>query len=100
VFEKLTSGLNAADKPKTFALVPKTISVPFYADVEKGCKEEARKLGVQVIYTGPDTADESEQVKILRDVVTRGVSGLAIAPMNADSVPPRISTSGSKDLKK
>ena len=81
----LSSGY-AADKPKTFALVPKTISVPFYADVEKGCKEEAKKLGVQVLYTGPDVADEAEQVKILRDVVTRGVSGLAIAPMNADSV--------------
>jgi ribose transport system substrate-binding protein len=76
----------AADKSKTFALVPKSISVPFYADVEKGCKEEAKKLGVQVLYTGPNTADESEQVVILRDVVSRGVSGLAVAPMNADSV--------------
>jgi len=76
----------AADKPKTFALVPKSISVPFYADVEKGCKEEAKKLGVQLVYTGPNTPDEAEQVEILRDVVSRGVSGLAVAPMNADSV--------------
>lgn len=76
----------AADKPKVFALVPKSISVPFYADVEKGCKEEAKKLGVEVLYTGPNTADEAEQVVILKDVVSRGVSGLAVAPMNADSV--------------
>ena len=81
----LTSGY-AADKPKTFALVPKSISVPFYADVEKGCKEEAEKLGVKLVYTGPNTPDEAEQVQILRDVVARGVNGLAIAPMNADSV--------------
>ena len=46
----LSSGY-AADKPKTFALVPKTISVPFYADVDKECKEEAKKLGVQILYT-------------------------------------------------
>jgi ribose transport system substrate-binding protein len=82
----MASLANAADKPKTFALVPKSISVPFYADVEKGCKEEAQKLGVKIMYTGPDTADEAEQVKVLRDVVARGVSGLAVAPMNADSV--------------
>jgi ribose transport system substrate-binding protein len=82
----MASLANAADKPKTFALVPKSISVPFYADVEKGCKEEAQKLGVKIMYTGPDTADEAEQVKVLRDVVSRGVSGLAVAPMNADSV--------------
>ena len=34
-----------ADKTKTFAVVPKSIAVAFYADVEKGCKEEAKKLG-------------------------------------------------------
>jgi ribose transport system substrate-binding protein len=82
----ITSFVYAADKPKIFALVPKSISVPFYADVEKGCKEEAKKLGVEVLYTGPNTPDEAEQVAILRDVVARGVSGLAVAPMNADSV--------------
>jgi ribose transport system substrate-binding protein len=82
----ITSFVQAADKPKVFALVPKSISVPFYADVEKGCKEEAKKLGVEVLYTGPNTPDEAEQVAILRDVVARGVSGLAVAPMNADSV--------------
>ena len=82
----IVSLANAADKPKTFALVPKSISVPFYADVEKGCKEEAQKLGVKIMYTGPDTPDEAEQVKVLRDVIARGVSGLAVAPMNADSV--------------
>jgi ribose transport system substrate-binding protein len=38
------------------------------------------------LYTGPNTPDEAEQVAILRDVVARGVSGLAVAPMNADSV--------------
>src|SRR4029077_5014330 len=82
----ITSFVHAADKPKTFALVPKSISVPFYADVEKGCKEEAEKLGVKLLYTAPNTPDEAEQVQILRDVVARGVSGLAVAPMNADSV--------------
>jgi ribose transport system substrate-binding protein len=82
----MTPVAKAADKPKTFALVPKSISVPFYADVEKGCKEEAKKLGVHVLYTGPNTADEAEQVVILKDVISRGVGGLAVAPMNADSV--------------
>jgi ribose transport system substrate-binding protein len=82
----ITTFSKGADKPKVFALVPKSISVPFYADVEKGCKDEAKKLGVEVLYTGPNTADEAEQVVILKDIVARGVSGLAVAPMNADSV--------------
>jgi ribose transport system substrate-binding protein len=75
----------AAGKP-TFAIVPKSISVAFYADVEKGCKEEGDKLGVNVIYTGPDTPDPAKQVQILQDLVSRGVDGFAVAPMDAESV--------------
>jgi ribose transport system substrate-binding protein len=75
----------AAGKP-TFAIVPKSISVAFYADVEKGCKEEGDKLGVNVVYTGPDTPDPAKQVQILQDLVSRGVDGFAVAPMDAESV--------------
>ena len=78
---------SGTDKTKTFAVVPKSIAVAFYADVEKGCKEEAKKLGVNVIYTGPETADAAKQVQILQDLVSRGVDGFAVAPMDADSKP-------------
>ena len=54
--------------------------------MEKGCKEEGAKLGVNVIYTGPDTADAAKQVQVLQDLVSRGVDGFAEAPMDGDSV--------------
>lgn len=82
----LPAGLHAAGKQKTFAIVPKSISISFYNDVEKGCKEEGAKLGVNVIYTGPDTADAAKQVQVLQDLVSRGVDGFAVAPMDGDSV--------------
>jgi ribose transport system substrate-binding protein len=82
----LTVGLHAAGKQKTFAIVPKSISISFYNDVEKGCKEEGTKLGVNVIYTGPDTADAAKQVQVLQDLVSRGVDGFAVAPMDGDAV--------------
>lgn len=76
----------AADKPRVFALVPKTISVPFYNDVERGMNEEAKKVGVQAKFTGPPTADAAQQVQVLQDLVSQGVDGIAVAPMDADSV--------------
>src|SRR6201993_2255069 len=82
----LPASLHAAGKQKTFAIVPKSISVSFYNDVERGCKEEGTKLGVNVIYTGPDTPDAAKQVQILQDLVSRGIDGFAVAPMDADSV--------------
>src|SRR6266481_5191896 len=82
----LLTGAHAAGKQKTFAIIPKSISISFYNDVEKGCKEEGAKLGVNVIYTGPDTADAAKQVQVLQDLVSRGVDGFAVAPMDGDSV--------------
>jgi ribose transport system substrate-binding protein len=82
----LGGGAYAADKPKAFAIVPKGINDPFYADVEKGARDEAKKFGAQVIYTGSTQSDESEQVQILRDLLTRGVGGISVAPVNADAV--------------
>jgi len=76
----------AADQPRVFALVPKSISIPFYNDVERGMNDEAKKLGVQAKFTGPPTADAPQQVQILQDLMSQGVSGIAVAPMDADSV--------------
>ncbi|XP_061168548.1 autoinducer 2-binding protein LsrB-like [Saccostrea echinata] len=47
-----------------------------------------QRLGVDVIYTGPSTADASEQVRILEDMISRGVSAIAVAPNDAAAVTP------------
>ena len=76
----------AVAKEKVFALVPKLVGVPFYSDVETGCKAEAAKLHVQCLFTGPTQVDEAAQVQILRDLITKGVDGIAVAPNNPSSV--------------
>ena len=94
----LPRGALAQDKQKVFALVPKLVGVPFYADVEAGCKEQARKMGVECLFTGPTQVDEGEQVRVIRDLITRGVSGLAIAPNNPDSVAAAITAAQAKGI--
>jgi len=94
----LPRGLLAQEKQKVFALVPKLVGVPFYADVEAGCKEQAKKMGVECLFTGPTQVDEGEQVRVIRDLITRGVSGLAIAPNNPDSVAAAINTAQAKGI--
>ena len=75
----------AAEK-KVFALVPKALGVPFYADAEKGCKEEAAKIGAECLFTGPAQLDDAEQARIVRDLITKKVAGISIAPNNPDSI--------------
>jgi ribose transport system substrate-binding protein len=86
----LVAGAKAADKP-VFAMVPKALGVPFYADAEKGCKEEAAKTGAECLFTGPAQLDDAEQARIVRDLITKKVSGISIAPNNADSIGSAIS---------
>ena len=86
----------AADK--VFALVPKALGVPFYADAEKGCKEEAAKIGAQCLFTGPAQLDDAEQSRIVRDLITRKVAGIAIAPNNAESISAVISAALAKHI--
>jgi ribose transport system substrate-binding protein len=79
------NGASAADK-KVFALVPKALGVPFYADAERGCKEEAAKIGAECLFTGPAQLDDAEQGRIVRDLITKKVTGISIAPNNAESI--------------
>lgn len=87
----------AADK-KVFALVPKALGVPFYADAEKGCKEEAAKIGAECLFTGPAQLDDAEQARIVRDLITKKVAGIAIAPNNAESISAVISAALAKNI--
>jgi ribose transport system substrate-binding protein len=74
----------AADK--TFALVPKALGVPFYADAETGCEQEAAKIGAKCDFTGPAQLDDAAQISIMRDLITKHVAGISVAPNNPDSI--------------
>jgi ribose transport system substrate-binding protein len=87
----------AADK-KVFAVVPKALGVPFYADAERGCKDEAAKIGAECLFTGPAQLDDAEQARIVRDLITRKVAGIAIAPNNPDSISGVISAAMAKNI--
>ena len=91
-------GSQARAAEKVFALVPKALGVPFYADAEKGCKEEAAKIGAQCLFTGPAQLDDAEQSRIVRDLITRKVAGIAIAPNNAESISAVISAAMAKHI--
>ncbi len=87
----------AADQ-KTFALVPKMLGNPFYADSETGCNAEAAKIGAKCEFTGPPTLDDAGQVSILRDLITKHVAGIAVAPNNPDSIKGVIALAISKGI--
>ena len=82
LFSAVSNVAHAQDKKKTFAVIPVQLANPFFAEIERGAKEQSAKLGVDLIYTASATSDQAGQVQVFRDVMTRGVNGIAIAPVN------------------
>ena len=61
-----------------FVMVPKGIH-PYFIPVYEGFKAAARHFGVQVEMDAPPTFDVSLQVKVIEDLIARGVDGIAIS---------------------
>lgn len=71
---------------KVFALVPKQTNDPNFTQAEDGCKAAAEELGIRCDYVGPTAPDEAEQIRVLQDVISSQPDGIAVSPINAESV--------------
>jgi len=69
--------------PLTIAVIPKGTTHEFWKSVHAGAVKAERELGVQIIWKGPLKEDNREdQIKVVEDFVTKGVSGIVLAPLD------------------
>jgi ribose transport system substrate-binding protein len=68
-----------------FAVIPKSLDIPVFDYARMGAERAAEELGnVEVIYRGPESADELKQKEILESFIQQGVDGIAISVLNAE----------------
>ncbi len=82
------------------AVVPK-VAVPFFDDCNKGAKAAAQADGVQYQWVVPQNTQGSTQVKIIEDLMSKKVDGIAISvnePKSVESVIKKAVASGIKVL--
>ena len=80
-------GGSAPEGPKKlrFALIPKALDIPVFNYANQGAQRQAAELGdVEVIYRGPDHADELKQKEVLESFISQKVDGIAISVLNAE----------------
>ncbi|MEI7846882.1 MAG: autoinducer 2 ABC transporter substrate-binding protein [Chloroflexota bacterium] len=75
-------------KPVEIAVVVKITGIPWFNVVETGVKKAATELGVNAYQTGPAQADPAQQVKVIEDLVAKGVSAIAVVPNDAKALEP------------
>src|SRR6186997_2464452 len=80
----------AAQQKKTLAVVVKGLDNPFFTVLGDGCalwNKENPKSEYTCLYTGPaSSADEAGEVKLVEDLINKGVAGIAISPSNAPAM--------------
>ncbi len=77
------------EKQYTIALVMKALSNPFFHAMEMGAKEEAKKLGINLLAQGTNKeTDVAQQVSIVENFITRKVDAIVIAPASSSGLVP------------
>src|SRR5919201_1083754 len=72
-----------SDGMPTIAVIPKGTSHVFWQSIHAGAEKAAQELGVTVIWRGPLREDDrASQVSEVEGFVTRGVSGIVLAPLD------------------
>lgn len=67
----------------TIAVIPKGTSHVFWQSIHAGAKRAARELDVDIVWRGPLREDDRDsQVSEVENAVARGVSGIALAPLD------------------
>jgi ribose transport system substrate-binding protein len=67
----------------TIAVIPKGTTHEFWKSVHAGAVKAAREYQVEVIWKGPLREDDREQqISVVESFVTRGVSGIVLAPLD------------------
>ncbi len=71
------------EKKLTIAVIPKGTTHEYWKAVHAGAEDAAKELGVDIIWKGPLREDDrEEQIKVVEDMVTRGVNGIVLAPLD------------------
>jgi simple sugar transport system substrate-binding protein len=75
-------------EPYEIAVVVKITGIPWFNVVETGVDRAAEELAVNAYQTGPAEADPAAQVKIVEDLISKGVDAIAVVPNDAQALEP------------
>lgn len=83
-----SSALAAAPR---VALIMKTLTNPFFLEMERGAREAASELGVQLeVVSAERETSIDQQIALIEDMITRNVDAIVIAPIDSKAVAPAL----------
>ncbi len=79
----------SAGTTRTIAVIPKGTSHEFWKAIHAGANKAGKAKGVEILWKGPSgEGNRDDQIKVVEDVVSRGVAGIVIAPLDDKALAP------------
>lgn len=78
-------GWGKSKKKQTFVMVPKLVH-PYYEPCYEGFKDACEKFGIKPEFEAPAKGDLAVQVKVIEDLIVRGVDGIAISALEDEGL--------------
>lgn len=88
----------AADGELEIATVVKITGIPWFNRLEEGVKQANDELGVKAYQIGPSDADPAQQVKMVEDLINKGVDAICITPNDAKALEPAFQKAADKGI--
>jgi ribose transport system substrate-binding protein len=86
-----SGGETAGGSGITIAVIPKGTSHVFWQSIHAGAQKAATDLGVNIIWRGPLREDDRDaQVSEVEGFVSRGISGICLAPLDETALVPPV----------
>ena len=90
-------GFASAKEPE-IAVVVKITGIPWFNRMEVGVVAAGKDLGVKAYQVGPSEADPAQQVKIVEDLIAKGVDAICVVPNDANAMVPVFEKAKSKGI--
>jgi simple sugar transport system substrate-binding protein len=76
------------DRGPEIVTVVKVSGIPWFNRMEEGVRQAAQELGMDAYQIGPSSTDEALQVRMVEDLVSKGVAAICVVPNDARALEP------------
>jgi len=77
-------------RPLRMGMMPKLIGISYFNACERGAREAAEELGIDLDYDGPAVDKVEEQVKMIDRWIAQGYDIIAVAPNDPEVISPAL----------
>lgn len=85
-------------EPFEIAVVVKITGIPWFNRMEEGVLRAAQELNVNAYQVGPTDADPAQQVKIVEDLIAKGVDAICVIPNDGKALEPVLKKAREKGI--